>query len=95
MNTHIAEATWDDVERELFTPEEITASELRVALIGELIMARQEKGISQAKLGELTGIKQPVLSRIERGTVSPNLETVQKVLYALGKKLVISDIQHV
>ena len=28
--------SWDEVEKELFTPEEIAASNLRVAVIGEL-----------------------------------------------------------
>ena len=34
---------WKDVRKELFTPEEIAESDLRVALIGELINARKEK----------------------------------------------------
>lgn len=29
--------TWNEVRKELFTPEEIAESDLRVALIGELI----------------------------------------------------------
>jgi hypothetical protein len=37
---------WDDVRKEIFTPEEIAESDLRVALIGELIKARQTKGLS-------------------------------------------------
>ncbi len=41
----------------LLTPEERAASDLRVALIGELIKARQEKGISQKKLEELSGVR--------------------------------------
>lgn len=36
--------TWDDVRDELFTPEEIAESDRRVALLGELIKARQGKG---------------------------------------------------
>ena len=43
----ISFTTWDDVEKEFFTPEEIAESNLRVALIGELIKARKERGISQ------------------------------------------------
>ena len=39
--------TWEEVRKELYTPEEIAASDLRVALIGELIKARKEKGITQ------------------------------------------------
>lgn len=38
---------WADVRKELFTEEEIRESNLRVALIGETINAKQEKGISQ------------------------------------------------
>ena len=38
--------TWDEVRSELFTPEEIAESDLRVALMGELIKARKERGIS-------------------------------------------------
>lgn len=42
-------SSWDEVRADLFTSEEIAESDLRVALIGELIKARQEKGISQKK----------------------------------------------
>ena len=38
--------TWEEVERETFTPEEIAASNLRVAMMVELVNARQERGIS-------------------------------------------------
>ena len=53
MNNSALGGTWEELQKELFTPEEIAASNLRVALIGELIKARQEKGISQKKLEEL------------------------------------------
>lgn len=42
--------TWEDVRGEIFTPEEIAESDLRVDLIGELIKARKEKELSQGKL---------------------------------------------
>ncbi len=82
-------ADWDDVRKELFTPEEIAESDLRVALIGELIKARQEQGISQKKLEELTGVKQSVIARMEKGHTSPQIDTVLKLLAALGKTLAI------
>lgn len=81
--------TWDDVEKEMFTPEEIAESDLRVALIGELIKARQEKGISQKQLEELSGVKQPVIARMEKGYTSPQLDTILKLLLPLGKTLAI------
>ena len=84
--------SWDEVERELFTPEEIAESNLRVSLIGELIKARQEKGISQKKLEEMSGVKQPIIARMEKGITSPQIETVLKVLAPLGKTLAIVPI---
>ena len=45
--------SWEEIEGELFTPEEIAAGDLRVALIGELIKARRETGLSQKKLEEM------------------------------------------
>ena len=68
------------------TPEEIAESDLRVALISELIRARQERGLTQKKLEELSGVTQPVIARLERGTTSPNIATVMKLLAPLGKK---------
>lgn len=84
--------TWDDVEEKLFTPEEIAASDLRVDLMIQIARARKEDGISQKKLEEMSGVKQPVIARMETGVTSPQLDTVMKVLAALGKKLVITDL---
>ncbi len=85
--------TWEELQKELFTPEEIAASDLRVALIGELIKARQEKGITQKKLEELSGVKQPVIARMERGATSPQIDTLLKVLAPLGKTLAIVPLE--
>ena len=78
----------------LLTPEEIAESNLRVALIGELIKARQEKGLSQKKLEELSGVKQPIIARMEKGTTSPQLDTILKVLAPLGKTLAIVPLDN-
>lgn len=78
----------------LLTPEEIAESNLRVALIGELIKARQEKGLSQKKLEELSGVKQPVIARMEKGLTSPQLDTILKVLTPLGKTLAVVPLDN-
>ena len=85
----ISKEEWDDVEQELFTPEEIAASDLRVALMGELIKARHEQGISQKKLEEMSGVRQTVIARMELGYTSPQISTLLKVLAALGKTLAV------
>jgi len=84
--------SWEDVRKELFTPEEIAASELRVELMIQIARARKENGITQKKLEEMSGVKQPVIARMETGATSPRLNTVMKVLAALGKKLIITDL---
>ena len=85
--------TWADVRKELLTPEEIAESDLRVALIGELIKARKERGLSQRELEALSGVKQPVIARMENGSTGPNLNTILKVLAPLGKTLYIGDLK--
>ena len=89
MNNSALGGTWEELQKELFTPEEIAASNLRVALIGELIKARQERGISQKKLEELSGVKQPIIARMEKGTTNPQIDTILKVLAPQGKTLAI------
>ena len=81
--------TWAEHRKSLLSSEEIAASDLRVAIIGELIKARNEQGISQKKLEELSGVKQQVIARIETGTVNAQIETILKLLVPLGKTLAI------
>ena len=83
---------WEHVRKEMFTPDEIAESDLRVALIGEITKARKKMGISQKQLEELSGVKQPVIARMENGSTTPNLSTILKVLASLGKILYIGDI---
>lgn len=86
-------SNWNDFEREIFTPEEINESNLRVAIISELIHARQEVGITQKRLEELSGVKQPVIARMERGQSNPQLETLLKLLAPLGKTIAIVPLK--
>jgi ribosome-binding protein aMBF1 (putative translation factor) len=81
--------TWEEVRQEFYTPEEMAECDLKVALIGELVKARREQGISQRKLEEMSGVKQPVIARMEKGSTTPQIGTVIKVLASLGKKLAI------
>jgi transcriptional regulator with XRE-family HTH domain len=53
--------------------------------IGRIIhLMRREKGMRQSELALLTGLKQPNLSRIENGLVSPRQVTLEKIAKALG-----------
>ncbi len=94
MNKSALDGTWEELQKELFTSEEIAARDLRVSLIGELIKARQEKGISQKKLEELSGVKQPIIARMEKGSTNPQIGTVLKVLAPLGKTLAVVPLDN-
>ena len=83
---------WNELESELFTPEEIAESRARVDIICSIIDARQEKGLSQKELAELTGIKQPAIARLENGHISPSIDTINRLLAPLGKRLAVIDV---
>ena len=89
-NKHIG-SSWDEFEKTHFTAEEIAESDLRVAVIGEIIKARKEKGLNQTELGELVGVPQSNIARLESGKLSPQLNTLIKILHKLGKKLVVAE----
>ncbi|MCK6472240.1 MAG: helix-turn-helix domain-containing protein [Planctomycetes bacterium] len=53
--------------------------------VGRVIsVLRQERGLRQAELAVITGLKQPNLSRIENGVVVPRRATLEKIAEALG-----------
>ena len=91
MESAIGES-WEEAERRLFKPEEIAQSHLKASLMGEIIKARREKDISQKRLEELSGVRQPVIARMEKGYTSPQIDTVLKVLAPLGKTLAVVPI---
>jgi DNA-binding XRE family transcriptional regulator len=93
MSNSAIGSKWSDVRGELYTQEEIAESNLRVALIGEIIQARQELGISQKQLEAMSGVKQPVIARMEKGYTSPRLDTILKILASLGKTLAIVPLE--
>ena len=86
-------SSWDELEKQLFTPQEIAESKARVSIINEMIKAREEEGITQKQLEAMSGIKQPVISRMEKGTTDPQLSTVLKILASLGKTIKIVPIK--
>ena len=58
-----------------------------------LVILEQEKGISQKQLEEMSGVKQPIIARMEKGTTKPQLDTVLKVLASLGMTLAVVPME--
>ncbi len=66
--------------------------DFEVSLIGKLIEAREQKGISQRELAKMSGVKQPAIARLESMKSTPQIDTLLKVLSPLGYKLDIVPI---
>jgi transcriptional regulator with XRE-family HTH domain len=52
-----------------------------------LNMARRRAGLSQRELARRSGIPQPSISRIERGVVSPTVDTLERLVQGCGMEL--------
>lgn len=57
-----------------------------------LIRARTEQNLTQAQLAARTGIRQSNISRIENGSCSPTVSTLQQLADGMGKKLHIEFV---
>ena len=88
--------SWENFEKENFTVQEIAESEARAKIICEIIDARKEQGMTQKELEEKSGIKQPVIARMENGKTDPSFTTLWKAAEANGQKLshIISLIEN-
>ena len=75
------------------SPAERERINFEVALIGKMIEAREEKGLSQRELAEMSGVKQPAIARLEGLKTTPQIDTLFKVLYPLGYTIEIVPIE--
>lgn len=78
---------WNDPE--FLTPERKAKIELEAEIIGKLIEAREQQGITQEKLAEMSGLRQPAIARMENMGTIPQIETLIKVLDPLGYTLAV------
>ncbi|HSK50105.1 MAG TPA: helix-turn-helix transcriptional regulator [Solirubrobacterales bacterium] len=58
---------------------------------GELIReTRRRRGLSQARLARRVGTKQSAISRLEADEISPSVETLDRLMRAMGERLELS-----
>ena len=58
-------------------------------VMNALIEARTSAGMTQKELSEKSGVRQSNISRIENGTCSPTITTLEALAKGLGKRLVV------
>ena len=54
---------------------------------------RLRHGLGQSELADRAGMDQSAISRIERDVVSPSLETLDRLMKAMGEALMLSTIR--
>jgi len=85
--------TWHDLKPQIdLSQDEWDEIKLKVKIVGEIIEARQSQDLTQQALEELSGVRQPVIARLEGNTSDPRLTTILKILRPLGKTLAIVPI---
>ena len=75
------------------SPAEREKINFEVALIGKVIEAREQKGLSQRELADLCGVKQPAIARLESMKTTPQIDTLFKILGPLGYTISIVPIE--
>ena len=83
--------SWDEVQKNLFSDEEIQRSRSKVKLISRIINERKKRGLSQRDLAKQAGITQPTLASIETLDANPTLDTFLKLTNALGLELLAEN----
>lgn len=72
--------------------EEYDNLEPEYKIIEQIIKLRRDLNLTQAELGNLLKVKQPVIARLESGEYNPSLSYLKKVADVLGAKLDIKFI---
>ena len=86
--------SWEDVKRDLkITPEQEEEIKLEETIIEATIEAREKSNLTQRELSKISGIRQPVIARIEKGVNSPQTNTLMKLLYAMGYTLKVVPLK--
>ena len=87
---------WEDFEKELdITPEQEAETRLEMDIIKATIEARKNNKLTQRELSKKSGVKQPVIARIEKCVNSPQTSTLIKLLYPMGYTIRVVPLDEV
>lgn len=87
--------TWGEVRKELdFTPEEEEEIRIETEIIQATIEAREKSKVTQTELSKITGLKQSVIARVEKGVHSPCISTLVKILTPIGYTIKVVPLKN-
>lgn len=88
--------TWKDVRKNLnITSEQEAEIQLEKDIIEATIAARKKSKLTQRELSQKSGVKQPVIARIEKYVNSPQTSTLIKLLYPMGYTLRVVPLEEI
>ena len=61
--------------------------------IKSFVQLRKSRHLTQPQLSARSGVPQPVIARLEKGTTDPKLTTILRLLDSIGAKLIIKEDQ--
>ena len=64
------------------TSQQLQHNRLRIGQ--RIAQLREERGMTQQQIADLTGLKRPHIARLEKGTHSAGIDILTKVAAALG-----------
>jgi transcriptional regulator with XRE-family HTH domain len=87
--------TWDDLQKELtcFTDVEKQYIKMVAKMVGQLVLRRQQLGLSQEVVAKKAGLAKSTVGRMETSCNMPRMDTVLKVALALDMKIVLVPIE--
>ena len=72
----------------------MTTEEKTKELVSKIIELRKAQGLTQKQLGELSGVNQSIIAKIESGKKAPQISTMLKLLAPLGMTLAVVPIKY-
>jgi len=79
------------LKKELLADPEVKAEYDRlgpiVAVVGEMVEARQDAGLTQADLAKRMGTSQSVIARLENARHMPTFDMVARYASAIGRRI--------
>ena len=83
---------WEELKKGIksVSADEQRVIEMMAKIVSQIIVAREELGLSQRQLAELADMNQSALARMETMRVTPRLDTVCHVLSVMGKTLQVA-----
>lgn len=74
-------------------PELVNAAVETRRLVRELAAERERQGLSQERVAEALGTKQPNVARLERGAVDPKHTTLVRYAALLGRRIALEPVE--